>query len=229
MFKKSMLVMLAALALLSVPFAATAQTERQLVPVTLEDLTAKAELYVGQTVILEGVAEEFVSVKSFLLGEAAALDNDQVLVINTSGDPLPVNIFKGDTLIVTGVVHPSLTMRLEAGEVTLPEDRFAYRRTWVLDTPVEVTVTPDATATTAPTATATTASKTATPTATATDDADETATPDADAALTTPDVSTRQWSDAFDFYFGGGYPDAYDGFVVIEVTSVRDIAFGITE
>lgn len=227
MFKKSLVFGLALL-IAVVPFAVTAQDTTGLVPSTLEDLTADPAPYVGQTVILEGYVEDFVNVNTFVLGEAAALDNDQVLVINTSGEALPVNLFNGDSVIVTGIVHPSLQTRIDNGEVVLPEDRVAYRRNWTMgDMTVDPVVTPDTSMEATPEESMeATVDPMVTPDAAATDtmEMDETT----DMHMTGETVMMNGW-EGFDFYYGGGYPDAYDGFVIIEVTGIQDIVHNVTE
>lgn len=37
------------------------------------------------------------------------------------------------------------------------------------------------------------------------------------------DMSTMGGRAVFDFYYGGGFPETYDGYVIIEVTSLDDI------
>lgn len=75
--------------------------------VDLEGLTADAGAYVGQTVRLEGVVDNLLNIRAFVLGEGAALDNDQVLVINTSGEEFDIRLTEGSRFAVTGVVYPS--------------------------------------------------------------------------------------------------------------------------
>lgn len=75
---------------------------------TLEDLTANSDSYVGQEVTLEGVIEELLNVRTFVLGEGAALDNDQVLVINNTGQEFDLNVTRDQQVRLTGTVYPSI-------------------------------------------------------------------------------------------------------------------------
>lgn len=111
MFRKSIITVVAVLMLASLSFAAVAQDTVVGGTVTLEEVTANSADYYGQTVTLEGVLIEFVNVSSFVLGEDALLDDDRVLVINNSGNYFSRDIFRGDRVVITGVVHPSLEAR----------------------------------------------------------------------------------------------------------------------
>jgi hypothetical protein len=73
----------------------------------LEGLTNDPGVYIGQTVTLEGVVDDLLNVRAFILGEGAALDNDQVLVINTSGQEYDVRLTQGARFRVTGLIYPS--------------------------------------------------------------------------------------------------------------------------
>jgi hypothetical protein len=74
---------------------------------TLENLTADPKSYVGQQVSLEGTVEDMLNVRAFILGENAPIDNDQVLVINTSGKEFDIRLTKGARFRVTGTVYAS--------------------------------------------------------------------------------------------------------------------------
>lgn len=101
----TMFVLIAAAVLL---LPAVAQESDVLIPVTLEEITSNSSDYYGEQVIIEGFVNRFVNVDSFILGENATVDNDQVLVINNSGNYLPANLFSDDQVVVTGLVHRSL-------------------------------------------------------------------------------------------------------------------------
>jgi hypothetical protein len=112
MFRKSMITVVAVLMLASLSFTVAAQDNTVVGgTVTLEEVTANSADYYGQTVTLEGILIEFVNVNSFVLGEDALLDDDRVLVINNSGSSIPRDFFRGDRVVITGVVHPSLEAR----------------------------------------------------------------------------------------------------------------------
>lgn len=87
---------------------ATPETGNVEVITTLEDLTANSDNYVGQSVTVEGVIEELINVRTFVLGEGAALDDDKVLVINNSGREFDLNITKDQQLRLEATVYPSI-------------------------------------------------------------------------------------------------------------------------
>ena len=75
--------------------------------INLESITADAASYYGQQVTIEGVVEEILNVRAFILGEAAELDNDQILVINTTGEDFDLRLTSGARVIITGTIYPS--------------------------------------------------------------------------------------------------------------------------
>ncbi len=110
--KKSSL--MAVLAMVLVVFFSSVVTAQEVTPmpqgeggVDLEGLTGDPSLYVGQTVSLEGVVENLVNVRAFVFGEGVAIDNDQVLVVNTSGEEFDIRVTDGSRFVVTGTVYPS--------------------------------------------------------------------------------------------------------------------------
>jgi hypothetical protein len=236
MDRKFIVALLAIAALFSLPFAIAAQDAApELVPVTVGDLVRDPGLYVGQTVIIEDTISEYINPQSFLLGEDAAIGEARVLVVNTSGHPLPFTMFAGDRVVVTGVVHPSLQMRLDNGEVTLPEDRLAFRQTYTLpdfndlgDTTDDILPTVDPAATTDPAATLD-------PAATVEGSMDMTATPEGSTDMdTTTDMDmtgdmVSGSMEAIDFYYGGGFPERLDGYLIIEVSSLDDLSHLLAE
>lgn len=228
MNRKFIVVLLAFAALLSVPFAIAAQDNTpELVPVTVSDLVNDPDLYVGQTVIIEDAISEYINPQSFLLGADAAIGEARVLVVNTSGEPLPFTMFAGDRVVVTGVVHPSLQMRVDNGEVTLPEDRLAFRQGYTsLDINDMGDMTDDIRPTVDPAATVEgDMSPTADPAATV----DPAATPEGTTDMNmTGDMSAGDM-EAVDFYYGGGFPERLDGYLIIEVTSIDDLSHLVAE
>lgn len=104
----------ALMAVLLVLLFASVVTAQEVTPVPqgeggvdLEGLTGDPSLYIGQTVSLEGVVEDLVNVRAFVFGEGVAIDNDQVLVVNTSGEEFDIRVTDGSRFIVTGTVYPS--------------------------------------------------------------------------------------------------------------------------
>jgi hypothetical protein len=74
---------------------------------TLESVTADPGAIYGQEVTLEGVLAEFVNVRTFVLSEGAALDDDKVLVINNTPIEFDPTLVTGERVRITGVVMPS--------------------------------------------------------------------------------------------------------------------------
>src|SRR5690606_17966270 len=149
-----------------------------------------------------------------------------------------------DRVVVTGVVHPSLQMRLDNGEVTLPEDRLAFRRGYISpdmdmdgmgDTTDDILPTLDAAATDDPDAVATVDAAVATidPAATTDGSMEMTATPEGSTDMTTDmDMSgdmTGGNMEAVDFFYGGGFPERLDGYLVIEVSNIEDVSHLVAE
>jgi hypothetical protein len=75
--------------------------------VSLEEVAANSSDYYGQQLTLTGTIENFLSPHIFILGEDSLLDNDQVLVINRSGQVLPLMIAEGSFVTVSGTIYPS--------------------------------------------------------------------------------------------------------------------------
>ncbi|MBZ0303829.1 MAG: hypothetical protein K8J31_29075 [Anaerolineae bacterium] len=75
---------------------------------TLETVTADTASFVGTTVTLQGTVAEFVNARTFVLAEGAAVDDDQVLVINTGSDEFDLHLSAGQRVQVTGTVSFSL-------------------------------------------------------------------------------------------------------------------------
>lgn len=74
---------------------------------TIADVTANSAQYYGQTVTLQGNVNNLLNVRAFVLGEGAVLDNDQVLVINTSNQEFNLWLTEGAQVQVTGIVRPA--------------------------------------------------------------------------------------------------------------------------
>lgn len=85
----------------------TPPTEEMLVQTTLEDVTADSSIFYGRTVALQGFVEYFLSTNVFVLHEAAALDDDKVIIINNTDIFIADFLRAGDELVVRGIVHPS--------------------------------------------------------------------------------------------------------------------------
>lgn len=73
----------------------------------LESVTSDPASYYGQEVTFEGVVTELVNVRSFVLGEGAALDDDQVLVLNNSGHEFSLELTRDARVRVTGTIYPA--------------------------------------------------------------------------------------------------------------------------
>ncbi len=112
MFKKITSTLFIAMVMLSM-LTVSAQDDTITMVTTLEELTAESAEFYGETVTLEGTLIEFVNTSSFVLGEDAAIDDDRILIINNSGDALPIELFRGEFIVVTGVVHGSLEVHVD--------------------------------------------------------------------------------------------------------------------
>lgn len=97
----------------SVFWVVSAQDDTMTMVTTLEEITADSPAFYGETVTLEGIILDFVNSSSFVLGEDAVIDNDQVLVLNNSGEVLPVQLFTDEFIVITGVVHGSLEFHVD--------------------------------------------------------------------------------------------------------------------
>lgn len=74
---------------------------------TLGDVTADSAAYYGQQVTLEGILEEYVNARTFVLGEGAVLFDSKVLVINNSAQEFDPSLVTGERVRITGIVVPS--------------------------------------------------------------------------------------------------------------------------
>lgn len=73
----------------------------------LEIVTADPASFYGQEVTFEGVVTELVNIRAFVLGEGAALDDDQVLVLNNSGQEFSIELTRDARVQVTGTIYPA--------------------------------------------------------------------------------------------------------------------------
>lgn len=73
--------------------------------VTIQEVIDNPDTYVNTPISLSGVVSELVNVRSFLLTEDAALGADSVLVVNNSGQPLPLNLTADERFLVTGMLR----------------------------------------------------------------------------------------------------------------------------
>ncbi len=79
------------------------------VQTSLEDLTANPANYYATEVTVEGTIEDLLNVRTFVLGEAAAIDDDKVLVINNTGIEFDLRVAATQQVRLTGTVYPSIT------------------------------------------------------------------------------------------------------------------------
>lgn len=112
--KKQIMFIVLALAVMPLSFAFAQEateapsTENVEFQTTLEDLTANSADFYGQQVTIEGTIENLLNVRTFVLGEAVAVDNDQVLVINNTGEEFDFRVMDGQMARLTGTVYPSI-------------------------------------------------------------------------------------------------------------------------
>lgn len=79
------------------------------IDITLEEIAGNSEEYFGQRVTVEGNVETFLNAKSFILGEEAIIDNDQLIVFNMTNETFDLQVSNDVQVVVTGVILPSLT------------------------------------------------------------------------------------------------------------------------
>ena len=113
MFNKLLSMLFVTAVMLSALWIVSAQDDTMTLVTTLEELTADSAEFYGETVSLEGTIVEFVNSSSFVIGEDAAIDDDRILVLNNSGEVLPIQLFRGEFIVVTGVVHGSLEVHVD--------------------------------------------------------------------------------------------------------------------
>lgn len=96
-------------ALLALPLTVSAQEATAVADgaPTLESVTADPGSYYGMEVTFEGVVVELVNIRSFVLGEGAAIDDDQVLVLNNSGQEFNIGLTRDARVRVTGTIYPA--------------------------------------------------------------------------------------------------------------------------
>ncbi len=72
------------------------------------DITGNHETYYGQQVTIQGVVEEFLNARTFVVGEGSALLDNQLLVIDASGQEIPLTVARDQQVQLTGMVYPSI-------------------------------------------------------------------------------------------------------------------------
>ncbi|MDY7021213.1 MAG: hypothetical protein SWJ54_07610 [Cyanobacteriota bacterium] len=83
-----------------------ATTEEQAAEnVTTEEVADETSDYINQTVTIRGDVKEVVGEGSFLMDENQVLGDDDVLIINTSGEPITLPEGEGTEVQVTGTVQ----------------------------------------------------------------------------------------------------------------------------
>jgi hypothetical protein len=86
----------------------------------LQEVAKSPDRYFGQPVTVIGLVGRLISPRVFIVDEGAALDNDGLLVINTSAQELSGDVMQGNRVQVTGVVRQSINLRQEAQNNTTP-------------------------------------------------------------------------------------------------------------
>lgn len=97
---------------------------------TIGEVTANSASFYGQQVRLEGTIDEMLNVRMLVLGEAAILGSNQVLVINNTDTHFDLWVTRGQQMWVTGTVYPSINESRTDPVVAddtgmLPTDEFA--------------------------------------------------------------------------------------------------------
>ena len=73
----------------------------------LSDVIGNKAQYYGQQIIVEGTIEQLVNVDAFVVGDQAALNDHQLLVINDSGQPFDLGIKQDQKVRLIGTLYPS--------------------------------------------------------------------------------------------------------------------------
>lgn len=104
-------------------------------PVTIEELVNSAEDYYGQQISVQGHVQNLLNVRTFVLDEGATVENDAVLVLNTSDQSFSLLLTDGARVEVTGTVHMPLSQQKE-NEEDGEEDERSYLLERLLAEPV---------------------------------------------------------------------------------------------
>ena len=75
---------------------------------TIGEVTANSASFYGQQVHLEGTIDEMLNVRMLVLGEAALLGSNQILVINNTDTHFDLWVTRGQQMWVTGTIYPSI-------------------------------------------------------------------------------------------------------------------------
>lgn len=76
----------------------------------IEDVAEEPDSYYLQEIALEGEVDEVMSDYTFTLKEDQLIDDDRLLMINATGEPLPS---EDEKIVVTGVVRPYIQAEFE--------------------------------------------------------------------------------------------------------------------
>lgn len=86
---------------------------------SLEEIAGNSEDFFGQRVTLEGNIETFINAKTFILGEEAIVDNDQLIVFNMTNETFDLEVSNDAQVILTGVILPSFTFKQDGVDETI--------------------------------------------------------------------------------------------------------------
>jgi hypothetical protein len=75
---------------------------------TIGTITGDSATYYGQEITTEGIVEELLNVRTFVLGEEAAVFPNQLLVINNTGSEFDLQLVRGRQVRLVGTVYPSI-------------------------------------------------------------------------------------------------------------------------
>ena len=73
---------------------------------SLTDVVGNKSQYYGQAITTEGTIEQVVNVRAFVLGDKAALNDHQILVINNSDQDFDLGVKQDQPVRVTGTLYP---------------------------------------------------------------------------------------------------------------------------
>ncbi len=117
------------LVVLIVPPSAQMQEDTDtLTPITIEDLVNSAEDYYGRQISIQGHVQDLLNVRTFVLDEGAAVENDAVVVLNTSEESFSLSLTDGVRVEVTGTVHMPLSQQSASDEEKQKEEAYLWKR-----------------------------------------------------------------------------------------------------
>lgn len=189
-------------------FAFIGQAQDQDVAPSIEIVTSDPQEFYGVTVTLEGVVREYLNADIFVLSEGATLDDDALLVVNMSGEKLPLEVHTDSSVAVSGSIQPSFAVDRDDPTIRTIEAEMTPEATETLGEAIEAEATEGSFEVLAV-------------------DPTEEAEPTDEMEMATEEatVSGAMMDDVLDFVYSGSLPERYDAFTIIVITSIDEITF----